>query len=336
MRGIIVHNYLLAVGLLLVQPLHAEDALSGAAAIIGAAAPIAVAGIQAGADKAIAKLNAAAELKKTEINADVARDTNRTNATIELDRTKTAAEINAINQEGLTDRQAIVSTEKIIATREAYATQREKNWRDYEYSIARLLSDDKAREQQLALEKQARDLQTSIGMLASTGSNGGLTINRVEAVADPSATNSLAAADTSTTATALASAGTPEPQRANTVQSRLTRTLAATIPSMAEKLTGFRASKRTSSVASLPQLVATAARVEKNNPLVRGSRSTKLLPIALVAEETQIKTLGKVATSQRAAYSTGIGHGTIGRQNQAPLFASGDGGSESSHGHHQH
>lgn len=281
---------------------HAEgEAAAIAGAIAGPVSSMVIAGIQASANKEVAAINAGAEVKKTEIMADVQSDANRKAAEAEMYRTQISAEIAAINQEGQTERQYLMSMENILATKEKYAAQREQAWMDYEFNVARLKQEEKQRDQQLALDKQYRDLQTAMGILAPTGTYGGLQITQV----------AQAATDTnSANATTLDSAGADASTAvaANSAQNRLTRNLSTT--TIASKIASYRGGKSVIRSTDAPQLVLAANSVRQATPLVRGSRNSA--PLMIAEPSTSSSSLvARAFTGKRSA--GGIGHGKIGR-----------------------
>ncbi len=313
----------------------AAGVLNGAAAIVSAGGQIAAAGIAAGADKAVAGINAKANVEMTRISNDTIRDTNQTNATIALAQTYSSAAIAAINNAGATERQGMISMESILASKDKYRTEREKAWMDYEYNVAKLLMEDKGRQQQLELDQQGKDMLAAVKRLTPTGANGGLEITRYNDSlllgGQNAAATTTEAEPTLTAAKTLAQAVTGDE---TTAQDRLARAVASTTPSMAQKLAQFKNGKRGSKAAlALPKMILASGNLERSTAKVRGSSANKILAIQ---DPPKVASLNSVSFRAARRGFDGIPHNaSLGRNNSSPTHGGGDGGGEEG-GHHSH
>jgi len=329
--GLRFHNRFIAVsltGLFLVSANAFADAagvLNGAAAVIGASAGMVTAGIAAGADKAVAAINAKANVRMTEIEADVKRDSNQTAATIELAKTYSSAAVAKIQNDGATERQGMVSMEKILASKDENETKRKNAWLDYEYNVAKLLMEDKGRQQQLTLEAESRDLVAMTKMLRPAGANGGLEITRFDGGLGLSPVDPTATTDSPSVQLAQAQVVTGD----GSAQDRLTRAATNAKPSMASKLSQFRGGRGATAI-TIPKMVLASTNLERATAQVRGSYSTKLLSLP----EAKTASLGSSTTlrAMRGAKRSypGTAHGAIGR-NAQPSGGSGEDGHHHSH-----
>ena len=222
----------------------------------------------------------------------------------------------------------MVSTESILATKDKYATEREKAWMDYEFNVAKLLTEDKARQQQLQFDKEGRDLVAMTKLLRPAGANGGLEVTRYNDSVLPGTANNA----TASTDLAKATVGNDD-----SAQDRLTRAVASTTPSMAQRLAQFKGGTRAAGGATLPKLIFASDNLKRNTLSVRGSSANRVLAI----NDTP-KTASLDFTALRAArrgFEGGPAHSTgIGRGNTNPTHGGGssDGGGEGHHHNHNH
>ncbi len=297
---------------------EAAEAIGAAVGIVAQAANISAANSAAGADVAVAGINASATVRQAEINAEVQREGNAINGNVALFNTAAQANTAAMLEQGKTERQAMLSTESILASKDKNATEREKNWMDYEYNVAKLLQEDRGREQQLALDRQTRDLQASINLLRAPGSSGGLEITKFS-----NGTENRSVADTTNAKSALATSQTTQSPSITAARERLTNAIKTAPDSLSKRLVAFRGSKNASSARGMPQLLVASANLERTTPMVRGSFSSKLLAVSDTVQSTSNALRGV-----RPSYP-GAAHGDIGRNNSSS--ESSDGGSDDRH-----
>ncbi len=298
--------------------------LNGLAGIAAAGASVGAAAFAADADKVVAGTNARANVEMTRIQNDAVRDTNQTNGIIALAQTASAANIAAIQNAGATERQGMISTEGILASKDKYATEREKAWLDYEFNVAKMLTEDKARQQQLQFDKEGRDLIAMTKMLRPAGANGGLEVTRYNDSLQPGTASTADPMLTTNSTLTQATAATNE----TSAQNRLTRAVASTTPSMAQRLSQFKGGP---GAPTLTKLIVASNNLARNTATVRGSSATRVL-----AFNDSPKTAALDGATFRAARRgfDGPAHASnIGRGNSNPTHGGGDsdGGSEAGH-----
>jgi len=150
---------------------RAENSVGdGIAANISAAAPIAVAGIQAGTDRAIAGINARAAVQMSLIESAATEYIADDQAQVAIYQALTAQRINNINQQGVTDRLAMQLESLREARHDAEQAEREKMMIEYQYNEQRIRLAKYEADQQAALARMQFGLQmTMAGMSGPFG-----------------------------------------------------------------------------------------------------------------------------------------------------------------------
>ena len=108
------------------QAFAEEEALFGTAAILGAASPMVMSGIQAAADRDIARINAQTSIATTQIGSNTAMYLAQLQAQTAFSQIQATASINALNQYGVTDRLSMQLNELSSARRDNLLMEREK------------------------------------------------------------------------------------------------------------------------------------------------------------------------------------------------------------------
>ncbi len=167
--------------------------LLGAAAITAAVSPIAIAGIQAGADKAIAGINAETTVAVAGIQSETTKYLAAAQAEVALAQAQTSMEINKINNDGQTERLGMQLAELRASREDAMAAEREKRWMEMYYNEQRLqVAKDQADANYKLAQATLQAQLVQAGLVSGSkriDSSAGLTVTRTGLASGKGSTN---------------------------------------------------------------------------------------------------------------------------------------------------